>query len=244
MHDIRWIRENPDAFDAGLARRGLSLESGKLIALDEKRRQAIQKAEAAQARRNAASKEIGAAKKNKDEAAAQKLMAEVADLKDVMPVLEAEEKAASAELEKALAEIPNLPSAEVPDGKDEHDNVEHHHFGAKRNYPFTPKQHFELGEELRQMDFETAAKLSGARFVVLKSGLARMERAIGQFFVDVHTSEHGYTEIAPPMLVRDEVMYGTAQLPKFRDDQFQATREANMDDFVNRFATIHMKEHF
>src|SRR3954447_15297665 len=220
MHDIKWIRENPEAFDRGLARRGLPPESAKLIALDEKRRAAIQKAEAAQARRNAASKEIGAAKKNKDEAAAQKLMAEVADLKDLMPVLEAEEKAASKELEAALATIPNLPSAEVPDGKDEHDNVEHHHFGAKRNYSFQPKQHFELGEQLGFMDFETAAKLSGARFVVLKSGLARMERALGQFFVDTHTTEHGYTEIAPPLLVRDEVMYGTAQLPKFEDDQF------------------------
>jgi seryl-tRNA synthetase len=224
MHDIKWIRENPEAFDRGLARRGLPPESAKLIALDEKRRAAIQKAEAAQARRNAASKEIGAAKKNKDEAAAQKLMAEVADLKDVMPVLEAEEKAASKELEAALATIPNLPSADVPDGKDEHDNVEHHHFGAKRNYSFQPKQHFELGEQLGFMDFETAAKLSGARFVVLKSGLARMERALGQFFVDTHTTEHGYTEIAPPLLVRDEVMYGTAQLPKFEDDQFWAMK--------------------
>ena len=147
-------------------------------------------------------------------------MAEVAQLKDAIPALERQEKEASAELNTVLATIPNLPSAEVPDGKDETANVEHHHFGAKRNYPFQPKQHFELGEDLRQMDFETAAKLSGARFVVLKSGLARMERAIGQFFVDVHTSEHGYTEIAPPLLVRDEVMYGTAQLPKFEDDQF------------------------
>jgi|tagenome__1003787_1003787.scaffolds.fasta_scaffold20945335_2 seryl-tRNA synthetase len=226
MHDIKWIRENPAAFDAGLARRGLEPLSAQLIALDEKRRAAILKAEQAQARRNAASKEIGAAKKNKDEVAAQKLMAEVAQLKDVIPALEAEEKKYSKELEDALASIPNLPlpEPEVPTGKDEHDNVEHHHFGAKRNYPFTPKQHFELGEELRQMDFETAAKLSGARFVVLKSGLARMERAIGQFFVDVHTSEHGYTEIAPPLLVRDEVMYGTGQLPKFKEDQFFADR--------------------
>jgi seryl-tRNA synthetase len=224
MHDIKWIRENPEAFDRGLARRGLPPESAKLIALDEKRRAAIQKAEAAQARRNAASKEIGAAKKNKDEAAAQKLMAEVADLKDVMPVLEAEEKAASKELEAVLATIPNLPAADVPDGKDEHDNVEHHHFGVKRNYSFQPKQHFELGEQLGFMDFETAAKLSGARFVVLKSGLARMERALGQFFVDLHTTEHGYTEVAPPLLVRDEVMYGTAQLPKFEDDQFWAIK--------------------
>ena len=117
-------------------------------------------------------------------------------------------------------EIPNLPLDEVPDGKDENGNVEHHHFGAKRNYAFTPKQHFELGEALGQMDFETAAKLSGARFVVLKSGLARLERALGQFMLDVHTSEHGYTEVAPPLLVRDEVMFGTAQLPKFAEDQF------------------------
>src|SRR5437763_16601672 len=143
MHDIRWIRENPAAFDAGLARRGLSPESGKLIALDEKRRGAILKAEALQAQRNAASKEIGAAKKNKDEAAAQKLMAEVAQLKDAMPALEAEEKKHSKELDEALASIPNLPAADVPDGTDETGNVEHHHFGARRNYLFAPKQHFE-----------------------------------------------------------------------------------------------------
>jgi seryl-tRNA synthetase len=224
MHDIRWIREHPQAFDAGLARRGLGPQSAKVLALDEKRRAAIQKAEAAQARRNAASKEIGAAKKNKDEAAAQALMAEVAALKDAMPALEAEEKKYSRELDGILAALPNLPSAEAPDGKDEHDNVEHHHFGAKRNYAFTPKQHFELGEQLGFMDFETAAKLSGARFVVLKSGLARMERALGQFFVDVHTTEHGYMEVAPPLLVRDEVMFGTTQLPKFEDDQFWAVK--------------------
>src|SRR5947209_7967752 len=236
MHDIRWIRENRQAFDAGLARRGLSPESGKLIALDEKRRAAILKAEQAQARRNAASKEIGAAKKNKDEVAAQKLMAEVAQLKDTVPALESEEKRYSKELEDALASIPNLPlpEPEVPTGKDEHDNVAHHHFGAKRNYPFQPKQHFELGEDLRQMDFETAAKLSGARFVVLKSGLARMERAIGQFFVDAHTTEHGYTEIAPPLLVRDEVMYGTAQLPKFKSDQFPTNRGKLTDESLKR----------
>ncbi len=242
MHDIKWIRDNPEAFDRALARRGLSGESTKLIALDEKRRHAILKAEQAQARRNAASKEIGAAKKNKDEAAAQSLMAEVAQLKDTMPALEAEEKKFSAELNAVLAAIPNLPSAEAPDGKDETANVEHHHFGAKRNYPFQPKQHFELGEDLRQMDFETAAKLSGARFVVLKSGLARMERAIGQFFVDVHTSEHGYTEIAPPLLVRDEVMYGTAQLPKFEDDQFLATRTATLAEAASSMLALDVRE--
>jgi seryl-tRNA synthetase len=229
MHDIKWIRENPTAFDQGLERRGLAAESGKLLALDVKRREAIQKAEAAQARRNAASKEIGAAKKNKDEAAAQALMAEVAKLKDDIPALEAEEKKYSKELDDILAVIPNLPAAEVPDGKDETANVERHRFGAKRNYEFAPKQHFELGEQLGFMDFETAAKLSGARFVVLKSGLARMERALGQFFIDLHTTEHGYTEVAPPLLVRDEVMFGTTS-PKFEDDMFWALPGGLLDN--------------
>jgi seryl-tRNA synthetase len=242
MHDIRWIRDNPDAFDRGLTRRGLAPQSAELVTLDEKRRAAILKAEQAQARRNAASKDIGAAKKNKDEAAAQALMAEVAALKDTMPALEAEEKKYSTELNTVLAAIPNLPGDDVPTGKDETENVEHHHFGAKRNYPFVPKQHFELGEQLGQMDFETASKLSGARFVVLKSGLARMERAIGQFFVDVHTTEHGYTEIAPPLLVKDEVMYGTAQLPKFEDDQFSAYREVSFREQVDRAVILKHEE--
>ena len=225
MHDIKWIREHPAKFDRGLERRGLAPLAAVLIALDEDRRAAIGKLEAAQARRNAASKEIGAAKKAKDEAAAQVLMAEVAGLKDAIPALEADEKKLSEELHKALAEIPNLPADDVPEGKDETANVERHRFGAKRDYAFTPKQHFELGEALGMMDFETAAKLSGARFVVLKSGLARMERALGQFFLDVHTGEHGYTEVAPPLLVRDDAMFGTAQLPKFHDDQFAAFPE-------------------
>jgi seryl-tRNA synthetase len=223
MHDIKWIRDNPAAFDRALARRGLPPQAGTLIAIDERRRAAIGKAETAQARRNAASKEIGAAMKSNEEATAQKLLSEVAELKAAIPALEADEKQASKELEDALALIPNLPAEDVPDGKDEHGNVEHHHFGAKRNYGFAPKQHFELGEALGQMDFETAAKLSGARFVVLKSGLARLERALGQFMLDLHTGEHGYTEVNPPLLVRDDVMFGTAQLPKFREDQFQAT---------------------
>jgi seryl-tRNA synthetase len=222
MHDIKWIRDNPAAFDRALARRGLPPQSDKLIAIDERRRAAILKAEAAQARRNAASREIGAAKKSNEEETAQKLLAEVAELKAAIPALEAEEKQASKDLDDALAQIPNLPADDVPDGKDEHGNVEHHHFGAKGNYGFAPKQHFDLGEGLGQMDFETAAKLSGARFVVLKNGLARLERALGQFMLDLHTGEHGYTEINPPLLVRDDVMYGTAQLPKFEDDQFFA----------------------
>ena len=220
MHDIKWIRDNPEAFDRGLARRGLAGEAKRLNEIDERRRAAIQKAEAALARRNTASREIGAAKKSGEEDAAQKLMMEVARLKDEIPQLEAEEKKISKELEDALAQIPNLPLDEVPDGKDASDNVEHHRFGAKREYGFAPKQHFELGEALGQMDFEAAAKLSGARFVVLKGGLARLERAIGQFMLDLHTSEHGYTEVNPPLLVSDDAMFGTAQLPKFRDDQF------------------------
>jgi seryl-tRNA synthetase len=220
MHDIKWIRDNPDAFDRALARRGLLAQAQRLISIDERRRAAIQKAETAQARRNLASKEIGAAKKSNEEAAAQALLAEVARLKSEIPALEAEEKHVSKELEDALAQIPNLPLDEVPDGKDEHGNVEHHRFGAKRSYGFAPKQHFELGEALGQMDFETAAKLSGARFVVLTGGLARLERALGQFMLDLHTSEHGYTEVNPPLLVRDDVMFGTAQLPKFEKDQF------------------------
>src|SRR5579862_1464782 len=221
MHDIRFIRDNPDAFDRGLARRGLPPQAQRLIALDEQRRAKILALETAQARRNAASKEIGEAKKNKDEEKAKGLLGEVAALKESIPAMEAEEKDASKALNDALAEIPNLPLDEVPDGKDEKDNVEHHRFGAKRDYAFAPKQHFDLGEALAQMDFETAARLSGARFVVLKKGLARLERALGQFMLDVHTSEpHSYTEVAPPLLVRDDSMFGTAQLPKFREDQF------------------------
>jgi seryl-tRNA synthetase len=234
MHDIKWIRDNPEAFDRALARRGLAGVAARLIAIDEKRRGAIVKAEQAQARRNAASKEIGEAKKAKDESQANALMAEVADLKATIPALEAEEKSASRELDDALSWIPNLPLEEVPDGTDEHGNVEHHRFGAKRDYPFATKQHFELGESLAQMDFETAAKLSGSRFVVLRNGLARLERALGQFMLDLHTGEHGYTEIAPPLMVRDEVMYGTAQLPKFFEDQFAIWREATPSLILKR----------
>ncbi|WP_137044543.1 serine--tRNA ligase [Pseudolabrys sp. FHR47] len=238
MYDIRWIRENPEAFDRGLKRRGLEPLSAKLLALDEKRRAAISASEQAQARRNAASKEIGQAKAKKDEAAAQALMAEVATLKETMPALEAEAKKFAEDLDKELAQIPNLPNDDVPDGKDEHDNVEKSVSGAKRNYAFTPKQHFELGEDLKQMDFETAAKLSGARFVVLQKGLARLERALGQFFLDTHVDEHGYTEVNPPLLVKDDVMFGTAQLPKFEDDQFWAV---SGDVFANNAAASDMK---
>jgi seryl-tRNA synthetase len=224
MHDIKWIRDNAAAFDRGLERRGLPPQASRLIAIDERRRTGIAKLEQAQARRNAASKEIAEAKRAKNDAGARMLMAEVAELKNTIPALEADEKQASSELQELLAKIPNLPADDVPDGVDEHGNVEHHKFGATRNYAFTPKQHFELGEALRQMDFETAAKLSGSRFVVLKKGLARLERALGQFMLDLHTTEHGYMEIAPPLLVQDEVMFGTAQLPKFAFDQFMTAR--------------------
>jgi seryl-tRNA synthetase len=230
MHDIKWIRDNAHAFDAALKRRGLAPLSSSLLAIDEKRRAAILKSEQAQARRNSASKEIGDAKKVRDDARAAVLMAEVAELKTTMPQLEADTKAAEQELATELAAIPNLPLDEVPDGADEHGNVVRHHFGAVRNYAFAPKPHDDLGGALGFMDFETAAKLSGARFVVLKKGLARLERAIGQFMLDLHTNEHGYTEINPPLLVRDDVMFGTGQLPKFAEDQFRATRDLDEDE--------------
>jgi seryl-tRNA synthetase len=224
MHDIKWIRDNADVFDAALKRRGLEPLAASLLAIDEKRRAAILQSEQAQARRNSASKEIGEAKKAKDEPRAAKLMDEVAELKATMPQLELAAKTADEELAKELAEIPNLPLDEVPDGTDEHANVQHHVFGEIRKYAFAPKPHDDLGGALGYMDFETAAKLSGARFVVLKKGLARLERAIGQFMLDLHTNEHGYTEVNPPLLVRDDVMFGTGQLPKFEDDQFWAIK--------------------
>jgi seryl-tRNA synthetase len=225
MYDIKWIRDNPEAFDRGLKRRNLEPLSARLIALDEKRRAAIGKSEQAQARRNAASKEIGQAKAKKDEATAQALMAEVATLKETMPALDKEQADYGAALDKELAQIPNMPLDEVPDGADEHGNVEKHTWGKKRDYSFKPKEHFDLGAALGMMDFELAAKLSGARFVVLQKGLARLERALGQFFLDTHTSEQGgYTEVNPPLMVKDDVMFGTAQLPKFADDQFRGSR--------------------
>jgi seryl-tRNA synthetase len=238
MHDIKWIRDNAHAFDAALKRRGLEPLSSSLLAIDEKRRAAIMASERAQARRNSASKEIGDAKKAKDDARAAALMAEVTELKTTMPELEAAAKAADDELAKELAAIPNLPSEEVPDGVDEHGNVVRHHFGAVRNYAFVPKPHDDLGGELGLMDFETAAKLSGARFVVLKKGLARLERAIGQFMLDLHTNAHGYTEVNPPLLVRDDVMFGTGQLPKFAEDQFRATRDLDEDEKNHRLVEL------
>ena len=228
MYDIRWIRENAAAFDGGLTRRGLEPLSSSLLALDDVRRSAIAKAQAVQERRNALSKEIGKAMGAKDAALAEKLKAEVAALKDEQPALEAEEKAAKEALDEKLAAIPNVPFDDVPVGADEHDNVVLHVHGVmpeergRLKGVNDAKQHFELGEALGQMDFEKAAKLSGSRFVVLQSQIARLSRAIGQFMLDTHTEEHGYTEVNPPLLVRDDAMFGTAQLPKFREDQFRA----------------------
>jgi len=225
--DIKWIRDNQDAFLKGLTDRGIDdpqATLNRILSLDEQRRAAIQKLQEAQARRNAASKEVGQAKAKKDEAAAKRLMDEVANLKGAIQTGEADEKRLDDELRTLLATIPNTPAADVPVGADAEANVEVRKFGEPKKFSFQPKQHFEIGEGLGLMDFETAAKISGARFVVLKGALARLERALAQFMLDLHTSEHGYTEVAPPLLVRDEAMFGTAQLPKFRDDQYPALR--------------------
>jgi seryl-tRNA synthetase len=227
MHDIRWIRENAEALKEGLRRRGwdgLTVEEtvAKIFALDDERREQIAAAQKFQEERNRLSKEIGVAMKARDTARAEALKAEVAALKDQAAGLEAAEKRAVEALEKALLEIPNIPLDDVPIGKDENDNVEVRHFGEKPQFAdgFKPKEHYEIGEALGMMDFEAAARISGARFVVVKSKLARLERALMQFMLDLHTEEHGYMEIDPPLLVRDEAMIGTAQLPKFEEDQF------------------------
>jgi len=242
MHDIKWIREEPEALVRALTRRGTAAEEARglihsLLALDERRRAGIVKLEELKARRNASSKEIGGAKKAGDNGRAETLMAEVAALKTDIPALEDDVKSAETELGDKLAAIPNAPLDIVPDGADEEDNVEIDRFGEPRSYSYTPKQHFEIGEGLGQMDFEAGAKLSGARFVVLKGKLARLERAIGQFFVDTHVDEHGYTEVAPPILVKDEAMFGTAQLPKFADDQFTAARTLSRSELLNTALT-------
>src|SRR5216683_220416 len=224
MHDIKWIRENPEAFDAALKRRGLPAEAQRLNSIEGRRLAINRVLESWRARRKVASDKIHQAMKAKDEVEVQKLREEVAECKTSITTLETEQREVDQEIRTALAAIPNLPLDEVPDGVDEHGNVVRHHFGAVRNYAFAPKPHDDLGGALGFMDFETAAKLSGARFVVLKKGLARLERAIGQFMLDLHTNEHGYAEINPPLLVRNEVMFGTGQLPKFEDDQFWAVK--------------------
>ena len=228
MHDIKWIRDNADALKAAL--RSRNWEAGKveetvggLLMLDDERRNCIAMAQRGQEERNSLSKQIGQAMKS-DPALAEALKARVAQLKDDLAAAEMAEKQAVAALEKELLELPNIPLAEVPPGADEHDNVEQRVVGAKPAFPegFKPKEHFEIGEAMGLMDFEAAARMSGARFVVLKGQLARMERALGQFMLDLHTDVNGYTEVNPPILVKDEAMYGTAQLPKFQDDQFLA----------------------
>ena len=241
MHDIRWITENPDAFDRALAHRKAPVSASELIALDETRRAAILAVEQAQEKRNSASKLIGQAKAQKDEAKAQALMAEVATLKETLPALEAARREAEEALRTRLLEIPNLPAAGVPVGEGEEENVEY--FGPngspeaaakvrapKPSFSFAPKEHFETGEAMGEMDFEVAAKLSGSRFVVLKSHLARLERAIGQFMLDLHVDEHGYTEVQPPLLVNDNAFYGTAQLPKFEGDFFRTSKDMDLND--------------
>ncbi len=225
MFDIKWIRDNAEAFDAGLKKRGLEPLSGRLIDLDDARRKHQSMLQEAQARRNAASKEVGKAMAAKDSATADKLKAEVAELKQVIQDGEEQERELVSGLERALAVIPNLPHDEVPLGKDEHDNKEVRRWGTPKKFDFTPKQHFEIGEALGLMDFESAAKISGARFVFLKGQLSRLERAIASFMVDQHTGPAGegvggYTEYNPPLLVKDQTAYGTGNLPKFAEDLF------------------------
>ncbi|ODR98940.1 serine--tRNA ligase [Methyloceanibacter methanicus] len=225
MLDVKWIRENQEAFVKGLTDRCFDDPQGTLtqiLKLDSQRRETIQQLQDLQARRNAASKDIGKAKQSKDEAEAKRLMDEVAGIKETIQQGEDDERAQDQALRDLLAGIPNMPADDVPVGADEDANVELRKVGAIPRFDFEPKQHFELGEALGLMDFETAAKLSGARFVVLKGALARLDAALSQFMLDLHTDQHGYTEVNPPLLVRDDTMFGTAQLPKFEDDQFPA----------------------
>jgi seryl-tRNA synthetase len=245
--DIKWIRENQESFVKGLADRGFDdprATLNRILNLDEQRRTTIQKLQEAQAQRNAASKEIGNAKAKKDERAAKRLMDEVATLKDTIQAGEADERRLDDELKAQLEVIPNIPAADVPVGADAGANKVLREFGTAKKFPFQAKQHFELGEALGMMDFETAAKLSGSRFVVLKGPLARLERALAQFMLDLHTSEHGYTEINPPLLVRDDTMFGTAQLPKFAEDQFATHGPIDPDDWIDFYDKLASREEY
>ncbi|MGF6255871.1 serine--tRNA ligase [Ensifer sp. LBL] len=223
MLDIKWIRENAEMLDAALAKRGAEPLSASLIALDERRRTNLQALQDMQSRRNAASKDIGAAMAQKNAELAYRLKAEVADLKNAMPALEEDSRKIEAELSDALSRIPNIPLDDVPVGSDESGNVVKSVVGKKPSWNHQPREHFEVGEALGLMDFEGAARISGSRFTILKGQLARLERALGQFMLDLHTQEHGYTEVQPPLLVRDDAMYGTGQLPKFAEDLFRTT---------------------
>ncbi|MCH9764640.1 MAG: serine--tRNA ligase [Alphaproteobacteria bacterium] len=225
MFDIKWIRDHQDDFDQGLKRRGLAALSGDLLKIDEARRAHLTSLQELQQRRNAASKEIGKAKAAKDEETAQKLMAEVADIKAKVQQGEEQERLLNQQLETALAEIPNVPLTDVPKGADESDNKLVRTVGEVPTFDFEPKQHFDIGEGLGLMDFETAGKISGARFVILKGALSRLERAIASFMLDQHTREFGYTEVTPPLLVRDHAAYGTGNLPKFAEDLFRTDND-------------------
>ena len=224
MHDIRAIRENPAAFDAALSRRGASAVSSQIIALDEERRTAIHAAETAQADQNRASKEIGKAKASGDDAEFERLRALVAAKKAEVAEMQTNAKELDEKLTTLLMGIENLPFDDVPEGADEDDNVEMHTWGTPRSFDFAPKEHFEIEGVKPGMDFETAAKLSGSRFVVLSAGVARVHRALAQFMLDTHIEENGLSETWTPVLVLDEMMYGTGQLPKFGEDSYQ-TRE-------------------
>ena len=222
MHDIKLIRDNPEAFDAGLARRGVEPMSGAILALDSARRAVATTMQEAQGRRNEASKAIGAAMGRGDKDTAEALKAEVAKLKDTLPQLEQEERELTLQLQDALARYPNLPEAEVPDGEDEAGNVEVSRWGTPREFDFSPKEHADLGPALG-LDFETGALISGARFTFLRGQMARLQRALAQFMLDTQTLEGGYTECAVPLLVKDEAVFGTGQLPKFAEDLFRTT---------------------
>jgi seryl-tRNA synthetase len=225
MHDLRWIRDNPDAFDRSLVRRGDAAQSVRVLELDAARRGALTRLQEMQERRNAASKEIGQAMKSGEADRAEALKAEVAEIKGRMDAVEAEEREASEALNALLSGIPNVLDDDVPHGADEEANRELRSVGTPPAFDFAPKEHFELGEALGLMDFDGAAELAGSRFVILKGALARMERALTDFMLDIHTQEFGYTEVSPPLLVRENVLYGTGQLPKFGDDLFVTSDE-------------------
>lgn len=223
MLDIKWIRENPRALDAALKSRGAPPYAERVIELDEQRREQIQILQDMQARRNTASREIGQALREKDAERADQLKSEVAEIKNAMTGVEDECRRIDETMDSLLASMPNLPLPDVPVGSDEAGNREERRVGEKPGWSHPAREHFEIGESLGMMDFEAAARIAGSRFVVLKGEMARLERALGQFMLDLHTGEHGYTEIAPPLLVRDASMFGTGQLPKFAEDSFRTT---------------------
>ncbi len=239
MFDIKWIRENPADFDAGMARRGLEAQSERLIAIDTDRRDILTRAQDVQAERNKLSKEIGIAKREGRDAS--DIMAKVSQSKSLQAELEEQAKAKDEELDRELMSLPNIPASDVPDGNDEDDNVEVRKWGEVPGFAFAPKEHFDIGEQLGLMDFETAAKISGSRFVLLSGALARMERALAAYMLDTHTMKHGYTEVNPPALVKDAALYGTGQLPKFSEDLYRTeegfwmipTAEVPLTNIVN-----------